>query len=229
MIFHPSRPPQSSGSSVTLRLLENARYLLGIFCFFLLTTTLSGQVSSMFLRETRTTLNKERGFVTDGVILLEETAENIINAMTDVSIMQEWLLNGMGEDTARDNKLLVSLNSLESIDHKDDACLVLFSLIISKHWSLSDRKIHVGITHTPENTGWINHIQYIIPLGGIFIKGGAYDVYVIPMGKGTSLVLYNFNIHLAGVAEWLFNETRYKRNIEWYINKIIVNYIDYLN
>lgn len=216
---------------MSLSLLKNARFIPGVFCLFLFLTqtTLSARANSVFLKETQTILTKDRGYVTNGAILIEEKPDKIIKAMTDVSLMKNWLLRGMGEESARENKLRVALNELESIPLREDACSVVFSLIISKHWVLNDRKMPIDIKYSPKDPGWLNHIQYIIPLGGIFIKGGGYDVYIIPIGEERSLVMYNFNIHLVGVAQWLFNEKLYRRNIEWYIQKIISNCVEYLN
>ena len=48
------------------------------------------------------------------------------------------------------------------------------------------------------------------------------------MGRGRSLLVYNFTVHLAGIPEQLFSKKLYKQNIEWYINQIQNNCINFL-
>ena len=211
---------------------KNARLIcLGIFyglAFILHTPLLASESLILFEEKAETVHSKEEGYITRGAVFLNIPASRIRELMADASKFDQWLLRDMGEKAALDNRLRVSLNGIDRVSEKADSCRISFSLFITKRWILHDKHMMVNIESSPLKPAWMNHIRYNLPLSGTLVKEGGYGVTILSMGQGRSLVLYNFQIHLAGIAELLFSRKMYTRNIEWYINAIMENCIFYL-
>ena len=235
MIFHPNPLPQLNGSRMIrfMTSVKNARLnCLGIFygiLLFLHSNPLEAESLILFEQNAETVHTKEEGYVTSGAVILDVEASRIRDLMSDASGFDRWLLRGMGEQTALDKRLRVSLNSLEWKQEEPDSCRVAFSLFVTRRWILHDKHMLVEIESSPEKPAWVNQIRYNLPLGGALVKEGGYGVTILSMGQGRSLVQYHFQIHLAGIAELLFSRKMYTRNIEWYINAIMDNCINYLH
>ena len=208
---------------------KNVRLKPGILCFlFFSGVSLFSQSPVLFQNQIQTRLTRDEGYITNGAVLLDIEPEIIIETMSNLSIIEQWIFEGMGEEAARTNKLKVALNHLDRYPENNDSCTVNFSLLVTKHWLIRNRTMDVTIEVSPDNTGWLTGIFYDLPIKSLFIKEGGYKVYIINMGMGRSLVVYNFTVHLSGISETLFNQKLYKQNIEWYIHKIQSNCINFL-
>ena len=122
-------------------------------------------------------MTRDEGYVTNGAVLLDVNPEIITETMSKLSIVEQWLLEGMGEESARRNKLKVALISLNRNPENDNSCTVNVSLLVTKHWLIRNQNMDVTIEVLPEKkSGWINRIIYDLPLKSLFIKEGGYTV-----------------------------------------------------
>ena len=234
MTFHQNHRQPLNGNNLLRQpfsfsvLFFRGRGAAVFFLLFLFVFPLSSQPQVQHRSPVETRYIPGRGYITSGFMILETDISYLLDVLTNAEDFPLWLIKGMGEDAVMENSLNVSLNGVTSFPGRPNFSEVSFSLFLTKRVRLLTREISTDIIRWSPETGIFNHIEYRLPLQGFLVKEGGYHLYAIPVGRGRQLVFYEFRIRLAGIARALFNEKKYTRNINWYIEKIMENCLNYL-
>jgi hypothetical protein len=216
--------------SGTLCSLFSKTLLLFLLSFF--STAAAGYAESIFLYEGEIETHGvgDGEYVTTGTVLMAAEASRFRDAMSNASNFSQWLLKGMGNEAAIEHRLKVALTGIHIDPNDPPSCRLDYSLFLTKRWVLEDKHLKVSVTASPEQTGWVNKVSFKIPFdSSSLVRGGEYHVYILPVGPQKTLVFYHFKISLAGLAQLFFSERMYSRNIKWYIRKIMMNCVEYLD
>lgn len=179
--------------------------------------------------EPQTIYSEDKVYITTGQFDFNQSADLVSLTLLKYNDYGKWALNGLQGINPGSEGLIAYFTDVE---YFSEFGFFLISYDINLIWPFG-RKGN-GMKFVPNqyysDTGELQSIVFIPVLETSFVKKTSLELYIrTDENSGLVSVDYTAKVKLSAFLNFFFNLKAYRKNFEWYIQKVVENLALYLN
>lgn len=192
---------------------------LSVFFFLLFFSVLSA--IELINLEPQTIRTPEKVYVTTGSISISSPIHRVRDTIENVEEWKEWMLHGLDGSEKTDRFLLVYIIDLLSLEENTLEAVVDFRFLPSFG---EKARLPFSITRSYNDEGFLSEVTARLRGKNILLESAEYTI-TISEATPDVLISYIAKIRFKGFFDFFVSSRSYRNTIEWYLEKIIDNFI----